>query len=70
LTFGKTGDEPTLDFCLDYGQDIDHDGLDDLICFFRMSDTGLTGGDSVVVLKGAMTSGGLLRGEVVIPTGQ
>jgi hypothetical protein len=68
LTFGKTGSEPTLEFCLDYGQDIDHDGLDDLVCFFRMNDTGLTGLDSVVILKGATTSGGLLRGEVVIPT--
>ena len=69
LRFGKTGDEPTLDFCLDYGQDTDHDGLVDLVCFFRMSDTGLTSGDSLVVLKGSTTSGGLLRGEVAIRTG-
>lgn len=69
LTFGKTGDESTLDFCLDYGQDVDHDGLGDLVCFFRMSETGLTNGDSLVVLKGNTTSGGPLRGEVLIRTG-
>ena len=51
LTFGRTGDEQSLAFC--HGsEDINKDGLQDLVCFFYSRDTGFQCGDMEGILKG------------------
>lgn len=58
LTFGRTGDEQSLEFCLRRGKDVNRDGRRDLICFFRTSRTGFQVGDTEGILKG-QTKGGM-----------
>jgi probable HAF family extracellular repeat protein len=52
LTFGKTGDEDSLAFCLKKGRDVNHDGLKDLVCYFHVGPMGFQCGDQEGVLKG------------------
>ncbi len=52
LTFGRTGDEDSVAYCLRRPLDVNHDGLKDLICYFRVSPTGFRCGDKEGVLKG------------------
>jgi hypothetical protein len=59
LTFGSTGYEDSLLRCND--EDVNDDGLPDLVCHFRTRDTGFTDGDSSGHLRG-MTS----DGEVIV----
>jgi len=57
LTFGHTGDEQSLAFCLPWAWDVNHDGLRDQICFFRTSLTGFRIGDTEGILRGETTNG-------------
>lgn len=52
LTFGRTGDELSLAFCNASGEDVNSDGLPDLVCHFHTPETGFQPGDAVGVLKG------------------
>lgn len=52
LTFGRTGNEQSLAFCNAGGEDVNGDGLLDLVCHFRTQLTGFQAGDTVGVLKG------------------
>jgi len=57
LTFGRTGDEDSLAYCLRRPLDVNHDGLKDLICYFRVGPTGFRCGDKEGVLKGKTVDG-------------
>jgi probable HAF family extracellular repeat protein len=52
LTFGRTGDEPSLAFCNSGPADVNGDGLPDLVCHFHTPTTGFQAGDTEGVLKG------------------
>jgi probable HAF family extracellular repeat protein len=62
LTFGSTGDEASLAFCNRKGEDINGDGLKDLVCHFYTQDTGFKCGDTEGVLKGETIDGRSIEG--------
>jgi hypothetical protein len=63
LTFGRTGDEASLNSCLNkQGRDINGDGRGDLICYFRLSLTGIVAGDTQAILKGQTLNGTAFEG--------
>jgi len=57
LTFGRTGDEASLAFCTNSNEDVNDDGLVDVVCHFYNQATGFQIGDTEGVLKG-VTQGG------------
>jgi hypothetical protein len=66
LTFGKTGMEVTLRSCNRGGEDVNGDGLPDLVCHFETDLAGFTEGDSVAILKGKRKGGRSLEGAEVV----
>jgi hypothetical protein len=52
LTFGRTGNEQSLAFCNPGGEDVNGDGLLDLVCHFNTQQTGFQPGDTLGILKG------------------
>lgn len=60
LTFGQTGDEQSLAFCQG-AEDVNRDGLQDLVCHFYTQETGFQCGDTVGILMGK-TKGGMVIG--------
>ena len=69
LTFGRTGDEHSLAFCSG-AEDVNGDGLPDLVCHFTTALTGFQQGDTTAVLKGKTASGRQLTGTdtvVIVP---
>lgn len=63
LTFGKTGDEASLNSCLSkQGRDVNSDGRGDLICYFRLSLTGIVLGDTQAILRGQTLNGTAFEG--------
>jgi hypothetical protein len=52
LTFGPTGDEESLAFCSPSPEDVDGDGLYDLVCHFYTQETGFQCGNTEGILKG------------------
>ncbi len=60
LTFGRTGDESSLAFC--NTEDVNGDGLLDLVCNFNTQSTGFVSGDTVGILKGKTVDGIPVRG--------
>jgi hypothetical protein len=63
LTFGPTGYEDSLSFCLWRPKDVNHDGYDDLICFFQASLAEFEAGDSEGILRGETVDGTLIEGR-------
>ena len=63
LTFGATGDEHSLAFCIRWGTDINHDGLKDLVCVFYSHHTGFQCGDTQGILKGVTKEGKPIQGS-------
>lgn len=57
LTFGRTGDEQSLSFCDASAEDVNGDGLPDLVCHFFTNLTAFQLGDTVGVLKGRTVDG-------------
>jgi len=57
LTFGFEGDEKSLAFCNSEGEDVNGDGLEDLVCHFYTQLTGFRCGDTEGVLNGITTDG-------------
>jgi len=58
LTFGRTGDELSLVSCNRRGEDVNGDGLKDLVCHFKTKLTGFNFGDTEGILRG-LTLGGV-----------
>jgi len=71
VTFGRTGNEQSLDFCNSNGEDVNGDGLIDLVCHFDTELTGFKSGDTLGVLKAKTVQGGLplvaQEGIVTVP---
>ncbi|HLF89410.1 MAG TPA: hypothetical protein VI451_10715, partial [Anaerolineales bacterium] len=63
LTFGKTGDEYSLAFCTMSNEDVNGDGLLDIVCHFNTLDTGFQKGDIEGILKGATVDGVIIEGR-------
>jgi hypothetical protein len=61
LTFGRTGSEKSLAFCSG-PQDVNGDGLLDLVCHFDTPLTGFQAGDTTGVLKGKTAGGNTIKG--------
>ncbi len=72
LTFGATGDERSLILSQVREEDVNGDGLPDLVCEFRTSEAGFRLNDTEAVLKGATTDGGTIVGAnpVLLVTAQ
>ena len=63
LTFGRTGEEHSKAFFLRRGKDVNHDGMKDLIFFFRAKMAGFKVGDTEGILKGSTLKGGTIKGK-------
>jgi hypothetical protein len=63
LTFGRTGNEHSKAFFLRRGKDVNHDGLRDLIFFFRAKMAGFEVGDTEGFLKGSTVKGQAIHGR-------
>jgi hypothetical protein len=55
--FGRLGDELSLAFCNSNGEDVNADGLLDLVCHFNTKLTGFLAGDAHGTLKGKTIDG-------------
>jgi hypothetical protein len=70
LTFGRTGDEDSL--LREHGvpdcrtQDVNADGLPDLVCTFKTQRAGFVCGDTVGILKGTTLDGILITGQDLV----
>jgi hypothetical protein len=62
LTFGATGREESLAFCNAAGEDVNDDGLLDLVCHFRTAETGFARQDTLGILEGQTTARFNFRG--------
>ena len=63
LTFGRTGDEPSLKFCNNSAEDVNSDGLLDQVCHFNTQQTGFQAGDNEGILKGKTVTGIPIEGR-------
>lgn len=63
LIFGRTGDEPSLAFCGKTGEDVNADGLLDLVCHFTTQLTGFQNGNALGKLKGKTVGGIPISGD-------
>jgi len=63
LAFGPTGDEGSLAFCNPGGEDINEDGLLDLVCHFFTQTADFQCGDTQGILKGITTDGTRIEGR-------
>jgi len=63
LRFGRTGAEASLARCNKHAQDVNGDGLPDLVCHFSTSLTGFRVGDTVGFLKGLTAEGVPIEGS-------
>lgn len=68
LTFGHSGSEASLAECAAEGEDVNNDGLPDLVCHFNSSQTGLVAGDNTAILKGQTVAGKAIQGSEAITT--
>lgn len=57
LTFGATGNEKSLQSCNSAAEDVNHDGLGDLVCYFDALKAGLRFSDGEAILKGQTLDG-------------
>jgi hypothetical protein len=62
LTFGRTGNEKSLAFCNTSPEDVNKDGLGDLICHFNTQLTGFQTKDTMGILKGVTVDGTPIEG--------
>jgi hypothetical protein len=63
LTFGSTGDEESLAFCNIGSQDVNGDGIRDLMCHFYTQDTEFQIDDTEGILKGKTIDGTFIMGS-------
>ena len=71
LTFGWSGDEPSVSSCRNKPKDVNGDGLADLVCDFDTQASRLQPGDTEGVLKGSTISSTPIEGvdSVVVTSG-
>jgi hypothetical protein len=70
LTFGESGNQASLALCNAEGEDVNGDGLPDLVCHFYTQNTGFQAGDTLGILRGRTIGGELIRGVdsvVIVP---
>lgn len=63
LTFGRTGSEASLSQCGKDGEDVNGDGLPDLVCHFDNQKAGFQKGDTVGIVHGQTTAGAAFEGN-------
>jgi Bacterial pre-peptidase C-terminal domain len=63
LTFGATGDEHSLARCRHFPEDVNHDGLLDLVCFFKNQLADFQPGDLEGILRGTTGDGRAFEGH-------
>jgi len=63
LTFGRTGDEQSLAFCNEGSEDVNGDGLPDLVCHFKTHVAGFQSGDSFGIINGQTADGSLFTAK-------
>ena len=63
LTFGRTGDEDSLARCTRSSEDVNGDGLLDIVCHFKTQDTGFQPGDTEGILRGETPDGVSIEGR-------
>jgi len=63
LTFGHTGDEQSLAFCNEGPEDVNGDGLPDLVCHFKTEVAGFQSGDNFGIVNGQTTDGSLFTAK-------
>ena len=63
LQFGRTGEEESLHSCKEKGRDVNHDGLQDLICLFSIQASGFQKGDGLGLLTAQTFDGVALTGH-------
>jgi hypothetical protein len=63
VTFGRRGDEHSKAFFLRRGKDVNHDGMKDLIFFFRAKMAGFEVDDTMGYLKGSTLRGNAIEGQ-------
>lgn len=63
LTFGRTGNEASLAFCANGGEDVNGDGRLDVVCHFYTQRTGFQTGDTEGILKGRTVGGVPIEGR-------
>ena len=66
LTFGRTGTEQSLAFCNPGGEDVNGDGLPDLVCQFATQSTGFQFGDILGILIGRTAQGATILGKEAV----
>ena len=66
LTFGRTGLEHSLSSCHAAGEDVNGDGLADLLCFFHTTLTDFSSGNTEGFLKGFTFGGAPIAGSAAI----
>ena len=68
--FGRTGNEKSIAFCNLGGEDVNNDGLPDLVCHFNTQSTGFKSGDTLGILLGQTFVGTPIVGQeaiVIVP---
>lgn len=70
LRCGRTGEEESLHSCKEKKRDVNHDGLQDLICVFSIAATGFQKGDEMGILTAQTFAGMALRGIDSVQVGQ
>lgn len=68
LTFGHSGNEASLVFCNRSGEDVNNDGLPDLVCHFSTRRSAFVAGDTNAVLNGKTVTGAAIQGSEAIRT--
>ena len=63
LTFGRTGDEQSLAFCNASAEDVNADGMLDLVCHFTSRPSGFQTGDTEGILNGQTLRGTPIQGR-------
>lgn len=66
LSFGATGSELSLAFCDREGEDVNNDGMPDLVCHFQVALAGFKVGDTTATLMGHTKTGVPIRGSAAI----
>jgi hypothetical protein len=62
LTFGHSGTEKSLAYCDTHRNDVNHDGMPDLVCSFNTAKTNFQNGDTMGILEGTLMDGTPIQG--------
>ena len=54
LTFGHSGTEKSLAYCDTHRNDVNHDGMPDLVCSFNTAKANFLNGDTMGILEGTL----------------